>query len=82
LSGESEDGPSRWRRWGAWVKAWQHGSATSRVEFLYRVADRPELADRHDRFAFRVRVGVAVALAAVIVASGSVIGWALVWKML
>jgi len=82
LSAGGEEGRSRWRRLGAWVKAWQHGSATTRVNFLHRVAERPALADRHDRVAFRVRVGLTVALAAVIVASGSVIGWGLVWKML
>ncbi len=82
LSGTETEQRGRWRRLGEWVKAWQHGPATGRVEFLHRVAERPPLADRHDRFAFRVRVGLAAALVAVVVVSGSVIGWELVWKML
>lgn len=82
LSAGGEEARSRWRRLAAWVKAWQHGPATARVNYLHRVAERPELADRHDRFAFRVRVGLTVGLTAVVIASGSVIGWELVWKLL
>lgn len=82
LSGGEADGRRWWRRVGEWVKAWQHGPATARVNFLLRVAERPPLADRHDRFAFQVRAGLAAALVATIVACGCVIGWDLVWKLL
>lgn len=80
--GGGDEKAGRWRRVGAWVKAWQHGPATTRVNFLYRVADRPALADRHDRFAFRVRAALVAGLVAVLVASGCVLGWGLVWTML
>lgn len=81
-AGEGDAARTLWRRVNAWLKAWQHGPAAARVEFLYRLAERPQLADRHDRFAFRVRVGIAVALVAAVAVSGSVLGWAKVWKML
>jgi STE24 endopeptidase len=68
LNGREPDQTSRrfWPRVLGWVRAWQHGPMSARVEFLHRVAERPELAAAHDRKAFGVRVFLAVALATVI----------------
>lgn len=71
LNGREPDQAARrfWPRVLGWVRAWQHGPMSARVEFLHRVAERPELAAAHDRTAFRVRVFLVVALAAVIAAA-------------
>lgn len=59
----------------AWMRAWQHGPARSRIEFLYSLRDAPALASRHDRFAFRIRLGMVIGLIAVVVLNGSIMGW-------
>jgi Zn-dependent protease with chaperone function len=76
------DGPERrWHRLGKWVRAWQHGTMANRIDYLGRVADRPDLADAHDRWAFWVRVAFVLVLG-VIVATGLILGGQQIWTTL
>ncbi len=56
-----------------WVRAWQHGPMTMRMDYLLGLIDRPQLADRHDRRAFWFRVVLVLVLLAV-TAAGAVVG--------
>ncbi|MCU0705535.1 MAG: M48 family metallopeptidase [Fimbriiglobus sp.] len=59
-----------------WVRAWQHGPTTSRIDYLLGLIDQPERADRHDRRAFWVRVLLAIVLMAfTAVASDELARW-------
>jgi hypothetical protein len=60
----------------AWARAWQHGPAKSRIEFLYRLQCDPGLAVRHHRFAFRLRVVMIALMMMLVILVGSWIGWA------
>lgn len=66
----------------SWVRAWQHGPMSSRIEFLQRVIEDPTLGDRTDRRVGRFRILLAVALVTSILALGTYIGWAELWKMM
>ncbi len=69
-------GPKRgnlFQRAMGWVRAWQHGPMTVRMDYLLGLIDRPERADRHDRKAFWVRVVLVLVLLA-ITAAGAVVG--------
>lgn len=57
----------------SWVRAWQHGPMTVRMDYLLGLIDRPQLADRHDRRAFWFRVWLVLVLIAV-TAAGAVVG--------
>lgn len=77
--GDRDDG-SLWRRVWRWVRAWQHGPMAVRVNYLLGLTDRPQLADRHDRKAFFVRLFLAlgllaVATAGVLVAGRELLNW-------
>lgn len=63
------------RRLLAWLRAWQHGPVPSRIEFLLKLLTQPDLAAKHDRYAFRVRLWVVLVLGLAIVGSGFTIGW-------
>jgi hypothetical protein len=67
-------GGSLWRRVWRWVRAWQHGPMAVRVNYLFGLIDRPELADRHDRKAFRLRLFLALGLLAIAAAGVLVVG--------
>lgn len=56
-----------------WVRAWQHGPMTARIDYLLGLIDHPERADRHDRRAFWFRVLLLVLLLGV-TAAGAVVG--------
>jgi Zn-dependent protease with chaperone function len=70
-----------WRRAGGWLKAWQHGPMSVRVNYLLTVADRPDLASAHDRKAFRVRLVLVVVLT-VTTALAATFGWSELLRML
>jgi len=74
--------PSFAKRFGALVKAWQHGPVPNRIEFLLRLSDDPTLGVRHDRRVARFRLGLMAVLIAVFGVFGSLIGWAQLWKMM
>lgn len=57
----------------SWVRAWQHGPMTARMDYLLGLIGRPEMADRHDRKAFWFRVLLVVVLLA-ITAAGALVG--------
>ena len=76
LSGLDRPERGSWRQWlAAWWKSWQHGPPSHRIDFLMSLLDHPERAARHDRFAFRVRVGLMAALVAVLALAVSAMGW-------
>ena len=56
-------------RWLAWFRSWQHGPPNARIEYLQSLMVNPELARVHDRYAYRVRWGIAIVLAAILAAS-------------
>ncbi len=62
-----------------WVRAWQHGPMGVRVDYLLGLADQPWKADRHDRRAFWVRLGIAGVLVA-ITAAGAIVGGSELFK--
>jgi hypothetical protein len=64
----------RQRVW-AWVKAWQHGPISDRIEFLLQLSEDPALADRTDRAAFRFRVGLMATLVTAVAVLGTWVGW-------
>ena len=84
LNGADDPRParSRRRRLMGVLKAWQHGPIADRVEFLHRLADDPDLADRIDRRVRRFRWGLLAILVAAFAGLGSWIGWADVWRQL
>jgi STE24 endopeptidase len=57
----------------SWVRSWQHGPMHVRVNYLMSLLGQPRRADRHDRRAFWVRVGLVVVLVGV-AAVGAVVG--------
>lgn len=71
----------RGKLWGR-VKAWQHGPVADRVEFLLRLSEDPTLGERHDRRVRAFRAALVGALAAVLAACGSYVGWADLWKLM
>ena len=68
--------PTLRRRAQAWLRAWQHGPMSYRIEFLMHLADDPSLGDRSDRAAFRAKLGLMAALLAGIGALSLVVDWA------
>jgi Zn-dependent protease with chaperone function len=62
-------------RWLAWFRSWQHGPPHARIEYLQSLMIHPERAADHERYAYRVRWGLALALAAAVAASASYLGW-------
>jgi Zn-dependent protease with chaperone function len=70
-----------WVRLTAWFRAWQHGPIPARVNYLLRVADRPELASAHDRKAFRVRLVLVLILGGVATLGVAFGGWDL-WALM
>ena len=64
------------RQWlFAWWKSWQHGPPSHRIDFLLSLLEQPRRAARHDRFAFRVRVGLIVILLMTLIGTATLIGW-------
>ncbi len=72
---------SRWKRLLAWLRAWQHGPIATRIVFLQSLFSNPELADRHDRYAFRTRLFLILALIG-IAAAGALTARNELWEML
>jgi STE24 endopeptidase len=70
------------KRWIAWFRSWQHGPPNARIEFLQSLMDKPELAAAHDRKAYRLRWGLALVLIAIILATGTAIGWHELWRQM
>jgi hypothetical protein len=66
----------------SWLRAWQHGPVTERIEFLLRLSEDPSLGDRVDRRVRLFRRSLAVLLLAALVALGSYVGWAELWRMM
>jgi Zn-dependent protease with chaperone function len=66
----------------SWLRAWQHGPVTDRIEFLLRLSEDPSLGDRVDRRVRLFRRALAVLLLAALVALGSYVGWAELWRMM
>ena len=62
-------------RWLAWFRSWQHGPPHARIEYLQSLMVHPENAAKHERYAYRVRWGLALALVVAILASASILGW-------
>ena len=79
--GQPSDRGLSGRVW-AWVRAWQHGPITERIEFLLRLSEDPSLGDRVDRRVRLFRRSLAALLLATLVALGSYIGWAELWRMM
>jgi len=67
--------PSLRARAQAWLRAWQHGPMSHRIEFLLRLADDPALGDRSDRSAFRFKLGLTAALVLGIAGLSLVVDW-------
>ena len=67
-------------RWLAWFRSWQHGPPQARIEYLQMLMVHPERAVEHERYAYRVRWGLALALVVTIVVTASWIGWGELWK--
>jgi len=82
LTGSGAAPQSRRAKVWALVRAWQHGSMHSRIEFLQRMLDDPTLAAKADRHAFRTRLGLALGLTGFAVAFGFIYGWAALLKLL
>ncbi len=80
-SGGSARRSVRQRAW-AWVKAWQHGPISDRIEFLLQLSEDPSLADKTDRSAFRFRVGLMATLLTAVAVLGSLVGWRELIRML
>jgi STE24 endopeptidase len=59
----------------AWIRAWQHGPVASRVGFLFRALDEPDLAVRFQRFSVMVRIAMIVVLVLAAIALTATIGW-------
>jgi Zn-dependent protease with chaperone function len=66
----------------AWLRAWQHGPVADRIEFLLQLSEDPSLGDRVDRRVRVFRRALAALLIAALVALGSAVGWAELWRML
>lgn len=66
----------------SWLRAWQHGPVTDRIEFLLRLSEDPSLGDRVDRRVRLFRRALAALLLAALVALGSYVGWAELWRMM
>jgi len=64
------------RRAQSWLRAWQHGPMSHRIEFLMRLADDPALGDRSDRAALLAKAGLMAALAAGLGGLSLVVDWA------
>ncbi len=60
----------------SWLRAWQHGPMSHRIEFLMRLADDPGLGDRSDRAAFRFKLGLTAALLLAIGGLSFLVDWA------
>lgn len=80
-TGTAEDS-SRWRRFVALLRSWQHGSIPERIRFLAVVMETPELERRVQRRVYLLRWALIVALAAAIVGFAAVVGWEKVAMML
>lgn len=80
-SGSKAPRSFRKRLW-AWIKAWQHGPISDRIEFLLQLTEDGSLADRSDRRAFRFRVGLLAILILTVVVLGSLVGWEELLRML
>jgi STE24 endopeptidase len=65
-----------------WMKAWQHGPVKSRMEYLYLLRDKPEMAAQHDRYSFYLRWALMVLLVTAIFIGGTITGWAELAKRL
>ena len=80
------ESPATQRRFGprvwAWMRAWQHGPMSDRIEFLFRLVEDVSLADRTDRQVNRFRVGLLLILFVTLGVVGSVVGWSTLWRML
>ena len=60
----------------SWLRAWQHGPMSHRIEFLMHLADDPALGDRSDRAALRLKLGLTGALVAGVAALSLLVDWA------
>lgn len=71
------------RQWiFAWWKSWQHGPPSHRIDFLLTLVDHPERAARHDRIAFRVRIGLMALLLGALGGTVVLLGWDAFVRML
>lgn len=82
------DGPAARASWGvakrawAWMKAWQHGPVSARIEFLLRMSEDVALGDRVDRHSLRFRIALGVGLLAVVVLLSTFVGWSEMWRLM
>ena len=76
LNGIARPEPGSQRQWlAAWWKSWQHGPPSHRIDFLLSLIERPDRAVRHDRFAFRLRLGLVLMQSALLAAAAWLMGW-------
>jgi Zn-dependent protease with chaperone function len=59
----------------AWLRHWQHAPIPNRIAYLLSLIDRPGDEPRFQRRLFAFKCALMVALAAVLVALGQVVGW-------
>ncbi len=82
------DGPAARASWGvmkrawAWMKAWQHGPVSARIEFLLRLSENVALGDRVDQHSLRFRIGLGIALMAVVALLSTIVGWSEMWRLM